>query len=189
MKRYLLALVIASILFTVILAIWFGDFVDRVVVQPVAYIIFILRVVVGSFHQGVLWISFIVIALLTALMILVPRLASPSKPEDKEWDYPDRIHTWERHIQAMNQGDYIRISLDDHIADLILDALSYRERTRGDEVLKQFRNGDLALPPQIHHLIMAGFQPSLLDETEKYQYQIEEIVRFIESRVDLSHLD
>jgi len=189
MKKYLPAFAVAIILLTIILVIWFDDFVDQMIVQPIAYLIFVFQVVFGSFHQGVVWISFILIALLIALMILIPELAPSSRIKEEEWDYPDRIHTWERHIWAMNQGDYIRISLEDHLADLILDALSYRDGIRVDEVLNQFRAGDLDVPPEVHHLIVAGFQPSLLDERKKYPYHPEEIVRFLESRIDLSHRD
>jgi hypothetical protein len=189
MKKFWPLLAVAIILLTIVLAIWFDDFVDRVIVQPVAYLIFILQVVFGSFHQGVVWVSFILIALLTAMMILIPELSPPTKPKEPEWDYPNRIHIWERHIWAMNQGDYIRIGLDAHVADLILDALSYRGRIREDEVIKAFRRGELKVPPEVHHLIVAGFQPSLLDERKKYQYHPEEIVRFLEARIDLSYED
>ena len=87
----------------------------------------------------------------------------------------------------MNQGDYIRISLEDHLADLIVDTLSYQDGARVDEVLKQFRAGDLDVPPEVHRLIVAGFQPSLLDERKKYPYHPEEIIRFLESRNNPSH--
>lgn len=187
MKKYLPAFVVAIILLTIVLVIWFDELVDQVIVQPVAYLIFILRLVFASFHQGVVWISFILIALVIAMMILIPELEPPSNPKEKEWDYPDRIHTWERHIWAMNQGDYIRISLEDHLADLIVDTLSYRDGARVDEVLKQFRAGDLDVPPEVHRLIVAGFQPSLLDERKKYPYHPEEIIRYLESRIDPSH--
>lgn len=189
MKKYLPVFAVAISLLTIVLVIWFDDFVDQAIVQPIAYLIFVSQLVFGSFHQGVVWISFILIALLIAMMILIPELAPSSRSKEEEWDYPDRIHIWERHIQAMNQGDYIRISLEDHLADLILDALSYRDGTRVDEVLNQFRAGDLDVPPEVHHLIVAGFQPSLLDERKKYSYHPEEIVRFLESRIDLSHRD
>ncbi len=188
MKKYIPVLAILIILLTVVLAIWFGDLVDRVIVQPVAYLVFIVQVVFGSFDQSIVWVSFVLIAILIALMILIPEFAPPTKPKEEEWDYPDRVHIWERHIQAMNEGDYLRISLEDHIADLILDALSYRDGERVDEVIKQFRTGELALPPEVHQLIMAGYQPSLLDEKTKYSYHPEEIIRFIESQIDGSPL-
>lgn len=184
MKRIISVLTLIILLLTIILAIWFDDLVNQVIVQPIAYLFFMAQVVFGSFHQGVVWISFILIAILVALMILIPELSSSSKPDDEEWDYPDRVHIWERHIQAMNEGDYLRISLEDHIADLIVDALSYRNGERVDEVIKRFRAGNLELPPEVQQLIVAGYQPSMLDEKTNYQYHPEEIILFLESQMD-----
>jgi hypothetical protein len=187
MKKYIPVLAIVIFLLTVVLVIWFDDLVDRVIVQPVAYLIFMAQIVFGSFHQGVLWISFIVIVLLVALMILIPELSPPLRPKDEEWDYPDRIHIWERHIWAMNEGDYLRISLEDHIADLVIDAMSYRDGEQMEVIIKRFRAGDIKLPPEVHQIIMAGYQPSLLDEKTKYQYHPEEIIRFLESQMGGNH--
>ena len=185
MKKYIPILVLVIILLTVILAVWFDDFVDQVFLQPLAYLIFVGQVVFRSFHQGVVWISFIVIAVLIDVLVLVPEMSPPSKPKDKEWDYPDRVHIWERHISAMNEGSYLRISLEDHLADLIIDALSYHNGERAEVLIQQFRAGEIVLPSEVHFLVLAGYQPSLLDEKIKYQYHPEEIIQFLESQIDV----
>ncbi len=185
-KKVIPILTIIIFVLAIILAVWFEDLVDQVIVQPVAYLVFMAQLVFRSFHQGVVWISFILIAILVALLILIPQLSSFPKSKDEEWDYPDRVHIWERHIQAMNEGDYLRISLEDHIADLIIDALSFRNGEQTDEIIKRFRAGELELPPEVQQLIVAGYQPSLLDETLEYQYHPEEIVQFLESQLDIS---
>ena len=185
MRKYYLLLVILIIVLTIILSVWFDAWVNRVLVQPVAYLVFISRLVIGSFHQGVIWVSFIVTAILIALMILIPQLPPTPKPEDEEWDYPDRVHIWERHIWAMNEGEYLRISLEDHIADLIVEAISFREGIREDAIVQYFRTGDLEVPSEIHRLLLAGYQPSALDEKERHIYSPDEIIQFLESQLQV----
>ena len=182
--KYTALIAMITLLLALVIAIWFDQVVVFIIIQPITYLGFIFRLMFGSFHQSLIWGAFILMALIIPLLSLAKHMAPASKKEDEDWDYPDRVYTWSRHIRAINTGEYLRISLEDHLADLIVETISFRDGVSTDDILNQFRAGNLKVPPEVHNLLVAGYQPSLMDEKTKYKYHPDKIIEFLEMQMD-----
>jgi len=116
---------------------------------PLAYLIFIIRLVAISIGQQTLWIAFIILSTLIAVISLaINREEQPQDiPKDKK--YPTRLQTWIKTLDQKEQSEYFKWNLAQNLSNLFVEALAYHQGASRDQVLQKLKNGMLDLPPDV----------------------------------------
>lgn len=194
-KKYLIIPGLALII-TIIMMIWFEDFVDIVILTPISYGLWILRLIFESFHQQVIWISFLLIAAILILASLTPERKGFRREEEGERKYPNRIEIWERHLTSLRGGKHLRWGTGDHIGELLINALAYRYSLSRDQVFEKLNADEFSIPDEVKLYIAMAYKASAFRETllkkmgfsslEQAGYNlppVENVINFLEEQV------
>lgn len=129
------------------------------VIVPIAYLIFIFRLFSSSIHQEVLWISFVLISSLIALISLGMRWEPAPKETPNEDKYHTRLKTWQTSVKSNERSDYFKWSLARDMSNLVIKAIAYREGASRSQVLRRLYSDNLELPSDIAQYLQIAQKP------------------------------
>src|SRR5919199_2868524 len=151
-KRFLL---IGLLLLPVVLmAVVIQGFVRDVIVVPLFYVFWLLRLLFESISQVLLWGVFIIVVVVVAgrsMVKRVPRLQVQAAEDRRR----GRVEEWLRLIQQTNQGAFGKWRLANALEQLAVDVLSCEERLEPREIRRRLENGTLEVPPEIQAYLRA----------------------------------
>jgi hypothetical protein len=145
----------AALLLVALLAPLLADFVREVIAEPVLYLFFVLRLLYESIPQALLWLVFLVAALLVARRSLLkeqPLTRGHTRSDERR----ERVATWAQLIHDAEQDDYSRWRLAHRLESVLVEALAYEQRRTPIEIRRQIERGELPLSPQLQAYLRAG---------------------------------
>jgi hypothetical protein len=151
-----LALVVATLLLTVILALALPDLTQEAIVVPIWYVIWIGQLLFHAIPQSLLWALLFTIALVVAVRSLLKRPQFEEEPEI-EPIYTGQVHVLLRWIQHQKERDYFKHRLAQHLGRLTLETLAHQRRLTLREI--RWHLGRLDTPPEIRAYLQAGLMP------------------------------
>jgi hypothetical protein len=148
-----LALIAATLLLTVTLALALPDLTREAIVVPIWYVIWIGQLLFHAIPQAILWALLFTIALVVAVRSLLKRPQFEEKPEIEPIS-TGQVHVLLRWIQSQEERDYFKHCLAQHLGRLTLETLAYRKRLTLREIRPLM--GSLDAPPEIRAYLQAG---------------------------------
>jgi hypothetical protein len=198
-SRNYLALITATLLLTVILALALPDLTREAIVVPIWYAIWIGQLLFHAIPQAILWALLFTIALVVAVRSLLKRPQFEEKPEI-EPIYTGQVHVLLRWIHQ-EERDYFKHRLAQHLGRLTLETLAYRKRLTLMEIRPLM--GSMDAPPEVRAYLQAGLTPmpprpggllsrllrslGLRRATSPLDLHPEIVVQFIERQLGITH--
>lgn len=213
MKTSNIRISLASFVLTLIycvLTLVFWNFVRDTIVVPIYYLIWLAGLILKSIPQGTYLALLIVISLLigmnTLIKIQVKRLSISSERSAQE--EASRYRFWLKLYTNSQSGDS-RLNFAFYARNLILSILSYQEGLDLSETERKVANNDLKVPVAVKKLIQERDQVATQQPKRRFvnwgyklrrfirrkdlqddlliNKHIEEIIHFIESRLEINH--
>jgi len=197
--RNRLALIAATLLLTVILALALPDLTREAVIVPIWYVIWIGQLLFHAIPQAILWALLFTIALVVAVRSLLKRPPLEEKPEIEPIS-TGQVHALLRWIQSQ-EGDYFKHCLAQHLGRLTLETLAHQRRLTLMEIRPLM--GSLDASPEIRAYLQAGLTPmpprpgsflsrllhglGLRRATSPLDLHPEIVVQFVEHQLGVTH--
>jgi hypothetical protein len=162
-----LALSSAALIVGALLSLFFRDFVREQVVVPVAYLFWVLRLVILSIPQFVFWGMIVIIAFGIAVWASQPVSSgySPRIPYRPTVSV-SRYSVWLRYASLMNSSGFASDNLSRDLVRLTVQTLAYQHSLTYDEVYSQLEHDDFGLPPELYAFMRRrGFQTEVHPES------------------------
>lgn len=129
-----------------LLAFTYRDVLRSMVLVPLAYLIFIFRLIASSIGQQTLWISFVVLSSIIAVISLVMHREEQTEEPSVEHKYPTRLQTWMRTVRRKERSAYFKWSLAQDLSNLFVEAIAYRLGLSHSEAVRQLEAGKVDIP-------------------------------------------
>jgi hypothetical protein len=145
------------------LMILLEDFVREAIVMPLAYQVWLLRVVTDALPQS------LVISVVVALAVyLAVRSLRPGKPVDAETQRRSResegaLRRWNERLSLLVEHRYSRDRFDHYIGRLVTKVIAHSEHLSTREVNARLQAGDLPVPDDIRPFVEAAYGSRLLE--------------------------
>lgn len=140
---------IIPIVIIIIFAFTYRDVLRSMVLVPLAYLIFIFRLIAGSIGQQTLWVSFVVLSTIIAVISLAMRSEKQIEKNPVEHKYPTRLQTWVKTVRRKERSEYFKWNLAQDLSNLFVEAIAYHQGLSHSEALRQLEAGKIDLPPDI----------------------------------------
>jgi hypothetical protein len=129
------------------------------VLIPLAYLIFVVRLIARSVGQQTLWISFVVFSSLIAIISLAARREMQSEEPSVEQKYPTRLQTWIDTVNRYEHSPYFKWNLAQDLSNLLIEAIAYHQGTSRYKISQQVQAGDIDLPEDIIKYLQISQKP------------------------------
>ena len=147
------------ILILVVLAFTYRDVLRSMVLIPLAYMIFVFRLITGSVSQQTVWISFVVFSSLIAIISLAARRDLQLEEPPVELKYPTRLQTWIETVNRYEHSPYFKWNLAQDLSNLLIEAIAYHQGTSRLNILQQVQSGNIDLPEEIIKYLKISQKP------------------------------
>ncbi|MCL4505524.1 MAG: hypothetical protein M1434_02710 [Chloroflexi bacterium] len=160
-QRIFIILAIAAlvVLATGVVALGLRDFVSQVIVQPVAYILWLAGLIFRSIPQSMFWGLVVAVAILAAWRSLglarAALFARRRPPGPTIPDQPDRsiLAAMFDDLARMRDSAFAREKVAFELRGLLVKLLAYREREPAAQIERRIRDGQLVTPPEVRTLL------------------------------------
>jgi hypothetical protein len=195
------ALALVAFLFAVValLAFLIQDYVRELLIYPLVYLYWSLRLVYEGVPGVIWWGLAIALLLLLALKSLSRREPRLQPAEEFAGHSLSRPQSWMQRIKKTRHGDYFKWQLAREIGQLALASIANHERLTLEQAREKLSTGQLDLPAPIHAYLSAGAlsksyghytqtesQLRLPGTTSPIDLDPQEIVSYLESRLELT---
>jgi len=152
-----LALLALALLLLGLLALVIGGAVREVVVIPLLYLLWLMRVLFEMLPQVVVWVGFVALLALVAWKSLV---VSPAAPPQRQQATTTRtpVATWARMFHSAANERYARWQLAQRLGMLGLELLASQDQPAGQGVWQYLHDESLDMPPEVRAYLLAGTQ-------------------------------
>ncbi len=158
-RRLLTAASIAFVLGALAILFW-PQLIGELILVPFSYLSWLGGLLYRSFDQQVLWVSFIILALILAFLSLKLRRSPLLLTSDQPEPIPPRVRVWQQRLDDAERGKYMQWRFAQYLSDLIIETLAYRAGESVAKIHTRLENDELALPPEIKAYLKAarGFE-------------------------------
>ena len=173
----------------VLMAVVIQGFVRDVIVVPLFYVFWLLRLLFESISQVLLWGVFIIVVVIVtgrSLVKRVPRL-QVRPAEDRR---RGRVEEWLRLVRQTNQGAFGKWRLANALEQLAVDVLASQERLESREIRRRLENGTLEVSPEVLAYLRARMpiastqrHASLRVQATTVDHDLERVVQFLEEQL------
>ena len=202
MKRLLWLLALVLLLATAF-AFLIQDLVGEELAVELLRLYWAARLTVESLPQVLIWLAFLVFALVAAVASLSLPGLLPREVERPRSKTPGRVQVLARWIQRATEGEYYRWRLAQHLGAVAREVITYRERVDPQDLAEALRSGRLDLPPNIQDYLYA--RPNYSARTAmslrswlgqwlgraagppRPDLGLESVVRFLEEEMEVEH--
>lgn len=180
---------ILALLPVVVMAFVLQDFVREVLIGPIFYAYWVVRLFLGSIPQVWEWVAFV---LLVAYIVARSLVTLPSLPRRRQVEPVEhgRVEDLARLLQQAHGDAFARWRVAQRLGGLVGDVLADAERVSQREIWRRLDRGQLDVPPSLRAYLTARFQavgrsnlrgfraaPSPLDLEPR------EVVQFLEDQI------
>ena len=160
MRRHLLVISII-LLVSIPLALVLHEFTREVFLSLLMRISWYVRLYMDSLPQPILWVMFIVIAIVIAARSLLKRRSTPEATSEATNLRMGRVHNLMQAINRTSEGLYFKWRLAQHLLGLTVNMLAHQERTSPNLIRERLKSGGLDAPSEIEAYLLAGLTPVL----------------------------
>ncbi len=199
MRARLFPLALALVL-TAALTLLLRGLVRELIILPLLQLYWVVRILLESIPQLLLWSLFVGVALLIAGGSLIGWRRAQERAEAAQREQPGRVAAWARWIRQAEEGDYSRWRLAHRLGGLALDLLAYRQQCPPEQVKRQLEEGSLAMPPEVRAYLQAGLGRGLWGPSSHLSLlwrrlrgapppspldvELEAVIRFLETQLE-----
>lgn len=159
-RRLVLSIVLLLLLTGIGMAFFLRETVRQLVVLPLLYVLWVVRLFLRSIHQVVYWLVLLVVVLALAIRSLIGRWGGAREAPLLSVVYRGRVGMWARWVDLAQQRYYYRgyfkWRLARQLGELTQNVLAYRDRIDPREVRQALDAGKLDLPPELQAYLGAG---------------------------------
>jgi len=137
------------IVIVLLIVLTYRDSMRAIILVPVAYVIFIFRLITANINQEILWITFVIISIVIALLSLGLRWDFSTEEATTGNKYPTRLHDWINIVHKKQHSEYFKWNLAQDLSNLFIEAIAYRQGISRSQVLQRLSTGTLDLPDDI----------------------------------------
>jgi hypothetical protein len=152
-----LALLALSLLLLGLLLLIISGAVREVVVIPLLYLLWLMRVLVEMLPQVVLWVGFLAILALVAWKSLAVPPAAPLLRQSAP-TVRTPVAAWARMFQSAANERYARWQLAQRLGKLGLELLASRDQPARQGVWQYLHDEALDMPPEVRAYLLEGTQ-------------------------------
>lgn len=149
------------LLISIPLALVLHEFTREVFLSLLMRISWYLRLYMDSLPQPILWVMFIVIAIIIAVRSLLIRRSTPEATSEAMKLRMGRVHNLMHAINRSSEGLYFKWRLAQHLLGLTVNTLAHQERTSPNLMRERLKSGGLDAPSEIEAYLLAGLTPVL----------------------------
>ncbi|OGF54138.1 MAG: hypothetical protein A2Z21_07125 [Candidatus Fraserbacteria bacterium RBG_16_55_9] len=150
------------LLLSSLLALLFQDFLREVIVVPLLYAYWFMRLYVESLPQSFLWALFMAAVIAIAVKSISARTAkSRHGHRGLQKERQGKIEVWVERVRLAKRGKYFRVRLARRLAEFSLETLAYRERRTPEEIREQLQSGRSGIPQEIETYLQAGLSMNI----------------------------
>jgi hypothetical protein len=160
--------IILPIVILIILAFTYRNVLRSMVLVPLAYLIFIVRLIAGSIGQQTLWISFVVFSSIIAIISLAIRNEEQPEEAPIEHKYSTRLQVWLHSVGRKERSKYFQWNLAQDLSKLMIEAIAYRQGISHRQVVRRLEAGELDLPANITAYLQISQKPFMHTGLAKY---------------------
>jgi hypothetical protein len=189
----------AVLLFVALLAFFIQDLVRELLLYPLVYLYWSLRLVYEAVPGAIWWGIAITLLVLLALKSLTRRKLRYQSTLEYEEQFLSRPQEWMRRIKKTRHGEYFNWQLAREISQLAMASIANQERLTMEQARERLARGQLSLPPKIQAYLVAGALSRSFAHYTQTESQLrvpgtqsaldlkpEEIVSFLENKLDSS---
>jgi hypothetical protein len=174
-----------------------------VIVVPFLYFLWVADLFFKSVPQPLFWALFLGFALLIAARSLFTGKLPKRQKREAAWYDKGQLHVLARWVHLAARGGYFKWRLAQHLRELTVEVLAYREGTTPEKIKRQVRRGRLDAPAEIEAFLQAGLKPlfsrpaflfsKLLDRFRSRSKPSlvdlgpESVVQFLEDHLEIEH--
>ena len=159
------------------LAVLFKDLVRETLVEPLAYLVWLVRLELESLPQPILWIALMVVGLLLAGRSLIASSAPARRTLPGARGYAGQVETIARWLSLTTHGEYYKWRLAQRLGEITLDALAQRDQISVEQARQQLDAGQLDVPPDIRAYLQVGLQPDYFGRLARPRWRFQSGVR------------
>ena len=155
-RKVLIGLTIGFILVTIVLVVIVDDFVQNVILVPIAYYLWLGNIIVKALPEN----CFLSLLIILSLIIIAPSLRRRrrniwrSKREAVTVD--GEVTIWEQRLRLLAKGAYTENRFAYHLGHLVLQILAYEERLPIRAVIYNIEKGAFNMPDQVRSYVLNG---------------------------------
>lgn len=142
-----------------ILAFTYRDVLRSMVLIPLAYLIFFFRLISSSIGQQALWIFFVVLAAIIAIISLAARGEKQPQEIQVEQKYPTRLKIWIESMRRNERSAYFKWNLAQDLSALFLETIAYQRGISRMQALRQIEAGKVDLPSDMIAYLQISQKP------------------------------
>jgi hypothetical protein len=150
---------IFPIIILLILAFTYRDALRSMVLVPLVYLIFLFRLISASIGQQTLWISFVILSTIIAIISLAIRREAPNEVQAAEHKYPSRLQVWMEIVRRKEQSPYFQWNMARDLSDLFIAAIAHHDGISRKQVKQQLQLGKIDLPSDILEYLRISQEP------------------------------
>jgi hypothetical protein len=152
-----LALPALALLLLGLLALIFTGLIQDVLVVPLLYLLWLMRVLIESIPQVVLWVGFLAIVAMVAWRSLP--LAPQVQPLRAQAPNPPApVETWAGMFERAERDHYARWLLAQRLGQLALELLAHQDQRPVAHPWHYLQDESLGMPPAIQAYLRAGMR-------------------------------
>lgn len=213
-KRFIIIFSAVLIISTIVLTIVLEDFVRNTIVRPLAYLSWLVGLILSAIPAG--W--FYTVVSLILILFAISSFRRKNRPalwkNDVNTLYLNRdgpIAVWRKRLEKLGQGRYANAVFAEQIAKLLLGMLATQNRMTQREVINACEENRIVIPDYVsvfildtvHHDVLSRprtswyvrfwdsltrlVSPKRQLEIETQKHKLDRILDFIESELHLIH--
>jgi hypothetical protein len=146
------------------------DFVREAIVEPMAYQIWLARVIVSALPQAVFLIGFLPILLYIAVRSLRGGNVKVWESQKKERSSGGNLQTWLQRMELVTEGSYSKERFDHQLGQLLLQIIAHQQRLPMRETVYSIENGTIDVPSDIELYIQAALRTGFSGARKPFQW-------------------
>lgn len=168
-------LIMAGVLLVLAIPLMFllEDFVREAIVQPLAYQVWLTRVILDALPQAVLLIAFLPLLLYIAIRSLKGRKARIWKAEPPPMASHGNLQTWLTRMNLVMGGSYSRERFDHQLGQVLLQVVAHQQRLPMRGTIRRIENGTIPLPPEIEPYIRAALSAGFSGKRKPFRWLLD----------------
>jgi len=134
-RAWLFGILLLAVIGSVFLLVFFRGWIREAVVLPVAYLFWILGLLLRSIDQAVYWGILIVFGFIVTFYVLWPEpvKGDPEKPVERGRIH-SRYYQWFSYYHHLDESSFAGDSLARELVRLTVQILSYQQNVSPDEI-------------------------------------------------------
>jgi hypothetical protein len=145
------------------LMILLEDFVREAIVTPLAYQIWLLRVVADALPQSLVISAVVAIAVFLAARSLRPGKVDVDEPRPQPRESVGTLRRWNERLSLLHERRYSRDRFDHYIGHLVTKVIAHSEHLTTREVNARLQAGSITVPDEVKSFVDAAYGPRLAD--------------------------